>query len=90
MHIVLFRYSARVAKLLLFKKHHKELQLIFNDFSNLILWLLTNKVQLIALDPWSGLYTSVNATDNFIDKQGVAIIQPLGSESKRFTLEISC
>ena len=41
------------------RKHDKGLKLHFEEFSNLIVWSTLNKGPFIALEPWSGLSTSI-------------------------------
>lgn len=68
--------------------HPHGLTLSFKDFSNLILWTTTNKGPFIALEPWSGLSTSLDESDNFMDKANVSTIKPQGKDRKVFQIEV--
>ena len=45
--------------------HDKGIKLKFEDFPYLVLWSTTNQGPFIALEPWSGLSTSLEKSDNF-------------------------
>ena len=54
------------------KKHDKGIQLQFKDFPHLILWSTTNKgCRFIALEPWSGLSTSLEESRPILIKNGM-------------------
>ncbi|MET3557621.1 galactose mutarotase-like enzyme [Streptococcus rupicaprae] len=70
------------------KKSHKGLRVDFADFSNLIIWSTTNKGPFIALEPWSGLSTSLEEGDHFHQKRQLEIVEPSQTSSKEFDITI--
>jgi len=70
------------------KKHNKGLILHFPDFSNLIIWTTPNKGPFIALEPWSGLSTSLEESDYLEYKKQVRLL-PVGQVAELgFEIEI--
>ena len=70
------------------KKHEKGVSLHFPDFSNLIIWTTPNKGPFIALEPWSGLSTSLEESDYLEYKKQVRLL-PAGQEAElSFEIEI--
>ena len=57
------------------RKHDKGIQLDFQDFPYLVLWSTTNKGPFIALEPWSGLSTSLEESDYLEDKKNVSFVE---------------
>lgn len=70
------------------RKHDKGLKLHFEEFSNLIVWSTLNKGPFIALEPWSGLSTSLEEGDRLEDKKDVKILKPGRFEQLGFDIEI--
>ena len=70
------------------RKHDKGLKLHFEEFSNLIVWSTLNKGPFIALEPWSGLSTSIEEGDRLEDKKDVKILKPGRFEQLGFDIEI--
>lgn len=70
------------------KKHDKGIQLQFKDFPHLILWSTTNKGPFIALEPWSGLSTSLEESDQFDQKRDVSFVEPKQADQKSFVIEV--
>ena len=70
------------------RKHDKGLRLDFKDFSNLIVWSTLNKGPFIALEPWSGLSTSLEEGDRLEEKKDVRILKPGQVEHIGFDIEI--
>ncbi|HEN6000189.1 TPA: aldose 1-epimerase family protein [Streptococcus agalactiae] len=70
------------------KKHNKGLTLDFSDFANLILWSTINKSPFIALEPWSGLSTSLEENDTVEDKRLVSFVNPGETVVKSFDIKI--
>uniref|UniRef100_UPI003F6922EA aldose 1-epimerase family protein n=1 Tax=Streptococcus pluranimalium TaxID=82348 RepID=UPI003F6922EA len=70
------------------KKHDKGLILDFSDFPNLILWSTINKSPFIALEPWSGLSTSLEENDTVEDKRLVSFVNPGETVVKSFDITI--
>lgn len=70
------------------KKHSKGLRLDFADFPNLILWSTVNKSPFIALEPWSGLSTSLGESDYFEDKGQVTYVESGQTSRKQFEITI--
>lgn len=66
--ITLDRLKSRSVTLRL-RKSGKGLRVDFDDFPNLILWSTTNKSPFIALEPWSGLSTSLEEGNILEDKR---------------------
>ena len=60
----------------------------FKDFPHLILWSTTNKGPFIALEPWSGLSTSLEESDQFDQKRDVSFIEPKQADRKSFVIEV--
>lgn len=69
-------------------KHEKGLKLDFSEFSNLIVWSTLNKGPFIALEPWSGLSTSLEEGDHLEDKKDVRILKPGQDDQIGFDIEI--
>lgn len=70
------------------RKHEKGLKLDFSEFSNLIVWSTLNKGPFIALEPWSGLSTSLEEGDHLEDKKDVRILKPGQKDQIGFDIEI--
>ena len=70
------------------RKHGKGLKLDFKEFPNLIVWSTLNKGPFIALEPWSGLSTSIEEGDRLEDKKDVKIIKPSDFDQIGFDIEI--
>lgn len=70
------------------RKHDKGLKLDFKEFPNLIVWSTLNKGPFIALEPWSGLSTSIEEGDRLEDKKDVKIIKPSDFDQIGFDIEI--
>jgi len=73
---------------LLSKKHNKGVKLDFADFPNLILWSTTNQSPFIALEPWSGLSTSLEESDVLEEKRQVTFVEPPQTSIKSFDITI--
>lgn len=69
-------------------KHEKGLKLDFSEFSYLIVWSTLNKGPFIALEPWSGLSTSLEEGDHLEDKKDVRILKPGQDDQIGFDIEI--
>lgn len=69
-------------------KTDKGLRLDFSDFPNLILWSTTNKSPFIALEPWSGLSTSLEESDNLVQKRQVTFVETGEMSVKSFDITI--
>jgi galactose mutarotase-like enzyme len=69
-------------------KHDKGLRLDFEDFPNLILWSTVNKSPFIALEPWSGLSTSLDESDILEDKRQVTFVASGKTSKKSFDITI--
>ena len=70
------------------RKHDKGLRLDFKEFPNLIVWSTLNNGPFIALEPWSGLSTSLEEGDRLEDKKDVRILKPGRFEQLGFDIEI--
>ena len=70
------------------RKHDKGLKLHFNEFPNLIVWSTLNKGPFIALEPWSGLSTSLEERDRLEDKKGVKVLKPGDIDHLGFDIEV--
>ena len=70
------------------KSHRKAVKIDFQDFPNLILWSTVNKGPFIAIEPWSGLSTSLGESEFFDFKKNVTFIEPERSDVKTYTIEI--
>jgi len=73
---------------LLSRKHDKGLRLDFKEFPNLIVWSTLNKGPFIALEPWSGLSTSLEEGDRLEEKKDVRILKPDQVDHIGFDIEI--
>lgn len=69
-------------------KSNKGLRVDFEDFPNLIIWSTTNQSPFIALEPWSGLSTSLEESDIFEEKQGVTFVEPGQTSIKSFDITV--
>ena len=70
------------------RKHDKGLKLDFKEFPNLIVWSTLNKGPFIALEPWSGLSTSLEEGDRLEDKKDVKVLKPSHIDQLGFDIEI--
>lgn len=70
------------------RKHDKGLKLDFKEFPNLIVWSTLNKGPFIALEPWSGLSTSIEEGDRLENKKDVRILNPGQIDKIGFDIEI--
>lgn len=70
------------------RKHEKGLKVHFQEFSNLIIWSTLNKGPFIALEPWSGLSTSLEEGDHLEDKKNVRLLEPGQVDQIGFDIEI--
>ena len=70
------------------RKHDKGLRLDFKEFPNLIVWSTLNKGPFIALEPWSGLSTSLEEGDRLEEKKYVRILKPDQVDHIGFDIEI--
>ncbi|WP_251935995.1 aldose 1-epimerase family protein [Streptococcus sp. Marseille-Q0941] len=70
------------------RKHDKGVKLHFEEFPNLIVWSTLNKGPFIALEPWSGLSTSLEERDRLEDKKGVKVLKPGHIDHLGFDIEI--
>ncbi|WP_165209731.1 aldose 1-epimerase family protein [Streptococcus tangpeifui] len=70
------------------RKHHKGVRLDFPDFPYLVLWSTVNQSPFIALEPWSGLSTSLDESDYFEDKRNVSLVAPQQTDCKSFSISI--
>lgn len=70
------------------RKHDKGLKLHFEEFPNLIVWSTLNKGPFIALEPWSGLSTSLEEGDRLEDKKGVKVLKPGDIDHLGFDIEV--
>ena len=70
------------------RKHDKGLRLDFKEFPNLIVWSTLNKGPFIALEPWSGLSTSLEEGDRLEEKKDVRILKPGQVDHIGFDIEI--
>lgn len=70
------------------RKHDKGLRLDFKEFSNLIVWSTLNKGPFIAIEPWSGLSTSLEEGDRLEEKKDVRILKPGQVDHIGFDIEI--
>ncbi len=70
------------------RKHDKGLRLDFKEFPNLIVWSTLNKGLFIALEPWSGLSTSLEEGDRLEEKKDVRILKPDQVDHIGFDIEI--
>lgn len=70
------------------RKHDKGLRLDFKEFPNLIVWSTLNNGPFIALEPWSGLSTSLEEGDRLEEKKDVRILKPGQVNHIGFDIEI--
>lgn len=70
------------------KKNQHGVTLSFEDFPYLVLWTSHETSPFIALEPWSGLSTYDDESDNFEQKKGICTIDPFGSDEKTYHIEI--
>lgn len=70
------------------RKHDKGLSLNFKEFNYLILWSTTNKGPFIALEPWSGLSTSLEEGESLESKKNVRYLEPGESAELGFDITI--
>lgn len=70
------------------KNHNKGIRLDFADFPYLILWSTANKSPFIALEPWSGLSTSLEESDLFEEKRSVSFVKAGQADCKHFDISI--
>ena len=70
------------------RKHEKGLKVHFQEFSNLIIWSTLNKGPFIAIEPWSGLSTSLEEGDHLEDKKNVRLLEPGQVDQIGFDIQI--
>ena len=70
------------------RKHEKGLKVNFQEFPNLIIWSTLNKGPFIALEPWSGLSTSLEEGNHLEDKKNVRLLEPGQVDQIGFDIEI--
>lgn len=70
-------------------RHTKSVTVDFKDFPYLIIWSTVNKSPFIALEPWSGLSTSLEESDVFHEKRGVSYVEPGTFDVKFFDITIN-
>ena len=70
------------------RKHDKGLKVNFQEFPNLIIWSTLNKGPFIALEPWSGLSTSLEEGNHLEDKKNVRLLEPGEVDQIGFDIEI--
>jgi galactose mutarotase-like enzyme len=63
-------------------------ELLFEDFNNLLIWSSANSGPFVALEPWSGLSTCSDENDIFEEKRGVHFLPPQQSKSLSYTIVI--
>ena len=68
------------------KKHGEILEVEFKDFPYLILWSSSNEGPFIALEPWTGLSTCSDESDEFIQKRNIQTVKP--GETKEYSFGI--
>lgn len=70
------------------RNHSKGIQLDFADFPFLILWSTANQGPFIALEPWNGLSTSLEESDDFQDKIGVHVVEPGATATQAYQITV--
>ncbi|NQJ70264.1 aldose 1-epimerase family protein [Streptococcus suis] len=70
------------------KNHQKKLSIAFDDFPYLVIWSTTNQSPFIALEPWSGLSTSLEESDIFNAKRNISYVAPKEVDKKHFDIII--
>ena len=70
------------------RKHEKGISVHFPDFSNLIIWTTPNKGPFIAIEPWSGLSTSLEESDYLEYKKQVRLLPAGQTAELGFEIEI--
>lgn len=70
------------------RKSDKGLTLTFSDFPNLIIWSTPNQSPFIALEPWSGLSTTLSESDVFTEKGQVTLVDPGQTSTKVFEIRV--
>lgn len=70
------------------KSHSKGIQLDFEDFPYLILWSTSNQGKFIALEPWSGLSTCSDESDNFEEKRNVQYVEKNGKKNFSYSISV--
>lgn len=70
------------------KNHQKTLSIAFDDFPYLVIWSTTNQSPFIALEPWSGLSTSLEESDIFNAKRNISYVAPKEVDKKHFDIII--
>lgn len=85
--VTLDQLKSRSVKLLS-KNHSKGIELDFQDFPYLIIWSTTNRGPFIALEPWSGLSTSLEESDIFEEKRNVQFVEPSFEKTLHFEIKI--
>lgn len=67
-------------------KHGHSVTMDFEEFPYFILWTTANKGPFLAMEPWLGLSTCSDESDQFEEKRGVQIAAPGESKSYSFTM----
>lgn len=67
-------------------KHGHSVTMDFEEFPYFILWTTANKGPFLAMEPWLGLSTCSDESDQFEEKRGVQIAAPGESKSYSFRM----
>lgn len=70
-------------------KHNKAIHFSFDDFPNLLLWTSANQGPFIALEPWCGLSTCTDESDDFLEKRQLQILEAGETRIFTYVIEIS-
>lgn len=70
-------------------KHDHSVQIDFAQFPYLILWTTANKGPFLAIEPWLGLSTCSDESDQFEEKRNVQFAEPGEKKSYSFTITVS-
>lgn len=85
--VTLDQLKSRNVKLLS-RNHSKGIELDFQDFPYLVIWSTTNRGPFIAIEPWSGLSTSLEESDFFEEKRNVQFVEPSFEKMLHFEITI--
>lgn len=73
---------------LLNPKGERFVELLFQDFDNLLIWSSINSGPFVALEPWSGLATYSDESDLFEEKRGVYRLPPHQEKAVSYTITV--
>ena len=64
------------------------MRLDYQDFENLLIWSSANGGNFVALEPWTGISTCTDESDEFEKKRGMTVLEPGEEASFKFKITL--